>query len=222
MKIDLSPYKLIIFDWDGTLMDSVSKIVACMQAASRDASVSVPSVAAVKNIIGLGLSEAIYELHPNIPNKYLTLIEDRYRHHFVHQDDTESPLFPGVADVLKKLSVQGYTLSVATGKSRRGLDRVLHELDMHDLFAISRCADETDPKPHPAMVNEILKETGIRPNQALVVGDTEYDMAMAQSAHVDRIAVSYGAHSVERLKSYNPVLMIDGIEEILPWLEQIK
>lgn len=221
MSINLPAYKLIIFDWDGTLMDSVSKIVACMQAASKDAGVVVPSDAAVRDIIGLGLSDAIDQLHPNIHNKHLALIEDRYRHHFVDQDNTASPLFPGASQVLNTLIGQGYTLGIATGKGRKGLDRILSELDMHGLFAISRCADETDPKPHPAMVKEILKETGIRANQALVVGDTEYDMAMAQSAMVDRVAVSYGAHHIDRLKPYSPVLMIDGIEEILPWLEKM-
>jgi len=220
LSIILPSYKIVIFDWDGTVMDSVSKIVDCMQAAFSDACVSTPSAEAVKEIIGLGLSDAIYQLHPDIHKKHLDLIEDRYSYHYVHQNNTPAPLFPEASSTLNALKQNGYELAIATGKSRRGLDRVLSELEMKDLFTFTRCADETKPKPHPAMVEEILKESGLRSNQAVVVGDTEHDMAMAKSALVDRIAVSYGAHHIDRLKTYNPVLLIDNLEEILPWLTE--
>jgi len=218
LSIILPSYKIIIFDWDGTVMDSVSKIVACMQAAFCDVGIPIPSTEAVKDIIGLGLSDAILQLHSDLQKKHLDLIKDRYSHHYVHQNNTASPLFPQASETLDALSKKGYDLAIATGKSRKGLDRVLSELEMKELFAFTRCADETKPKPHPAMVEEILEESGLRSHQAVVVGDTEHDMAMAKSAMVDRIAVSYGAHHVDRLKAYNPVLLIDNLEEILPWL----
>ena len=220
MSIILPSYKIIIFDWDGTVMDSVSKIVVCMQAAFSDACLTIPSPEAIRDIIGLGLSDAIFQLHPDIHKKHLDMIADRYSHHYVHQDNTAAPLFPEAAKTLDDLRQNGYELAIATGKSRKGLDRVLSELEMQDLFTFTRCADETNPKPHPAMVEEILKESGLRSNQAVVVGDTEHDMAMAKSALVDRIAVSYGAHHIDRLKAYDPVLLIDSLDEILPWLDE--
>lgn len=222
MRSNIPPnYRLIIFDWDGTLMDSVTKIVVCMQKASSNANLAIPSKEAIKNIIGLGLSDAIFELHPDVHTRHRALVEEYYRQLYIDQDKTSSPLFPGAKHVLKTLSAKGYELSIATGKSRRGLDRVLSELGLNDLFSASRCADETHPKPHPAMVDEILEDVGCRPSQALVVGDTEYDMAMAKSAKVDRLAVSYGAHHIDRLKPYQPVHAIDEIGEILPWLDEI-
>jgi phosphoglycolate phosphatase len=212
------PYSLIVFDWDGTLMDSEAKIVRCVQAAAADIGIPDPGSGAIRNIIGLGLREAMCTLFPNETDARRADLTDRYRVHFLERDETAMPLFPGVADGLHELAARGYLLAVATGKSRRGLDRVLDETGTRHLFTVSRCADEAYSKPHPQMLEEILDYTGRTAAQSLMVGDTEYDMQMARNARVAGLGVSYGVHARERLLDNGALAVADSFPEVCAWL----
>jgi len=206
--------ELLIFDWDGTLCDSLSRIALCLQLSAADVGLPEPSLAAAKNIVGLGLDEVMRELFPGVDSAMTASLRAAYSTHFIREDSTPSAFFPGVREHLEKLREQGFTLAVATGKSRKGLDRVLDAVDMAGFFHSTRCADETASKPHPAMLFSLLEEFDVAPGAALMVGDTSYDMEMARTAEVPRLAVSYGAHSRERLLSYQPIACIDKFESI--------
>jgi phosphoglycolate phosphatase len=210
---------LFIFDWDGTLIDSAGRIVAAMQAAALELHIDVCSAIQVENIIGLGLPEAIAELYPQLPAGERQALQVAYSRHYVALDQQPSAWFPTVRETLQQLKEAGCVLAVATGKSRRGLHRVLDQLQMLDFFHATRCADETQSKPHPQMLNELLDELAIPAERAVMIGDTEYDMAMAQAANMPRIAVSYGAHAVERLLPYQPELVVDTFTQLLEWRE---
>jgi len=214
------PYDLIVFDWDGTLMDSEAKIVRCIQAAAQDANATVPTSTQARDIIGLGLAEAMRQLFPEEPDDRRRLIVDHYRQHFVENDSTEMPLFPGVVDGLGMLEAQGYRMAVATGKSRRGLERVLDDSALRRYFVASRCADETLSKPHPRMLDELIQSTGVNRNRALMVGDTVYDMQMARNAGVDGLAVSYGVHARESLLESGALDCLDAFPEVCRWLNR--
>jgi len=207
-------YELIIFDWDGTLMDSLAKIVSSMQKAGRDAGLPILDAKSVHEIIGLELGIAISQLYPTIDAQDLAFVRKRYSHHYVELDQRPSLFYPGIEAMLHQLAATDKTLSIATGKSRKGLDRVLSAVDLHDMFEGTRCADETDSKPHPAMVNELLALHGVEPDKAVVVGDTEYDMEMARRAGVDRVGVSWGAHDSERLHPYDLIGCVDTSAEL--------
>lgn len=211
--------KLLIFDWDGTLCDSVSRIVSCVREAALAVGLEPPDPEAAQEIIGLGLVEALEALFPDIELPEILAMRDNYAKHFVSKDVEPSPFFPGVEQTLQRLRDQGYWLTVATGKSRRGLDRVLENRGLMGFFHASRCADETASKPHPLMLEELLSEFSVSPEQALMVGDTEFDMEMAFRAGVPRIAVSYGAHAIERLTQYQPVLCVDEFKQIENYLK---
>lgn len=208
---------LYIFDWDGTLSNSTTKIIACMQKAADDAGVEPVADAEIKNIIGLGLPEAIQQLYPEATPAKAEVLQANYVANFVSDDELPSPFFPGVMKTLEHLKALGHTLTVATGKSRQGLDRVLQNLSMQSFFHSSRCADETASKPNPLMLEELLQEFSVGVEEAVMIGDTEYDMAMAHSLGMAKIAVSYGAHHIDRLKNYDPVLCVDNFEQILDW-----
>jgi phosphoglycolate phosphatase len=212
------PFDLIVFDWDGTLMDSETKIVRCVQAAARDVRVADPGAGAIRHIIGLGLREAMAVLFPDEPDSQHAALIERYRQHFLELDDTAMPLFPGVAEGLAQLAGQGYLLAVATGKSRRGLDRVFDETGTRHLFASTRCADEAFSKPHPQMLEDILDQIGMPPGRTLMVGDTVYDMQMAQNARVAGLAVSYGVHPREQLLGNGALACLDSFPEVRAWL----
>lgn len=211
-------YDLIIFDWDGTLMDSAGKIVRCFSAALADVGIDSPGDAAIRNIIGLGLAEAVAALLPGHGEAARVAVVERYREHFLHLDPGESELFPGVAPGLGRLHAQGYQLAVATGKSRRGLERVLGATALQPLFAATRCADETFSKPHPQMLHDILEHTGTEAHRALMVGDTVYDLEMARNARVDGLGVSYGVHERSRLLELAPRAVVDSFAEVCDWL----
>ncbi len=206
---------LFIFDWDGTISDSAEKIIGCMQAAAREVQLPVLPSHTIKNIIGLGLPEAIHSLYPDISDDQAEALREHYAAHFIKNDVKPSPFFPGVQHTLEKLLECGHTLTVATGKSRKGLQRVWKNLDMEAFFHGSRCADETASKPNPLMLTELLEEFSVDVQEAVMVGDTEYDMAMAQAIDIPRIAVSYGAHHIDRLRVYDPILCCDSFDEIL-------
>lgn len=208
---------LFIFDWDGTISDSTRKIIACMQRAAEDTGLPELAAKAVRNIIGLGLPEALKCLYPEADDGQRSLLRANYRKHFIAADQQPSAFYPGVMDTLEQLRAQGHHLAVATGKSRVGLNRVFDNLQLHGFFHGSRCADETSSKPHPQMLYELLLEFGLEAGEAVMIGDTEYDMEMAQRALMRRIAVSYGAHHIDRLRVYNPVLCVDSFQDLLRW-----
>lgn len=211
-------YELIVFDWDGTLMDSAGKIVRCFESAMRDVGLPSPGAAAIRNIIGLGLDAAVATLLPQCDASTQAQVVVRYREHFLRLDQTETPLFPGVREGLASLADRGYRLAVATGKARQGLRRVLAATGLAQLFVASRCADEAPGKPHPQMLMEILAETGVAATAAVMVGDTVYDMQMARSACVDGLAVSYGVHDRQDLLAHGAVACLDSFFEVHRWL----
>jgi phosphoglycolate phosphatase len=209
---------LYIFDWDGTLSDSTGTIVTAMQRAAEDLGWQRPERDDVRNIIGLGLPEALRVLYPEIDAATAERLRALYSEHFLAIDQAEpAQFYPRVMDSLEALRQEGHQLAVATGKSRRGLDRVLTRLKLDGYFHASRCADETASKPDPQMLHELLLQFGAQASQAVMVGDTEYDMEMARRAEMPRIAVSYGAHAAERLHPYEPALCMDCFSEILAW-----
>ncbi len=215
-----SSNQLIVFDWDGTLMDSEARIVNCMRAAIEDLSLAPRTRQQMTEVIGLGLAEAQAILYPDgTPEEHAALTE-RYRYHFVEANQTPSTLFPGVEDMLAELNEQGHFLAVATGKGRRGLDRVLEETNTGQYFHITRCADESFSKPHPQMLQEIMDSLGVETNDTLMIGDTEYDLQMANNAGVPSLAVSYGVHDLARLLNCKPLDCVDDIPALRNWLQE--
>jgi phosphoglycolate phosphatase len=218
MKTDKNKnYELIIFDWDGTLMDSESKIVNCFKKAVADVELDYPGDAAVRNIIGLGLKEALDVLLPDYGGSIRKEVVGRYREHFLYLDETDMPLFSGVEEGLEKLRQQQYLLAIATGKARIGLDKVLEETQLGDFFITSRCADEAISKPHPRMVLDILEETGVSADKTVVVGDTSYDIQMAHSANTDVLAVCYGVHHRDDLQAEQPLDCVNDFNSVIDW-----
>ncbi|PMR75121.1 HAD-IA family hydrolase [Billgrantia endophytica] len=214
-------YRLVIFDWDGTLMDSAARIVACMQAASRDAGWSELADEAVRDIIGLGLPEAIATLCPGIDPARSELLRSRYAFHFVQGDTTPMPFFPGVESGVAGLrGLEARRLAVATGKSRRGLDRIFRESNSGHWFHASRTADETRSKPHPQMLEELLAELDVDVTEAVMIGDTEYDLEMARALGMDRVAVTWGVHAPDRLAACRPVFTAEAVPELFEWLNR--
>ena len=208
---------LFIFDWDGTIIDSADRIVLCMNAAIKESGFESLPAEKVKNIIGLGMTEAIRMLYPTINDSDIDRIREAYTRHFLMHEKEPSLFFPGVLDTLVDLKHRGHYLAVATGKSRRGLDRVLRGVGLEGFFDGTRCADETASKPDPMMLNQLVGEFAIDASSALMIGDTEWDMAMAQSIDMPRVAVTYGAHSVERLKKFQPNMCIDRFDRLLSY-----
>ncbi len=209
---------LLIFDWDGTLSDSTPKIISCVQKAAKTTGFQVLDDDVILDIIGLGLPEAMQRLYPELSADEKEQIRLAYVEHFLADDQEPSPFFDGVLEGLKRLREEGYAMAVATGKSRRGLERVLNRLDMQDYFDGSRCADETASKPHPKMLHELLVEFDVAADQAVMIGDTEYDMEMAKNAAMPRVAVSYGAHHIDRLTPYKPLLEAHHFDDIVQWI----
>lgn len=204
-------YKLLIFDWDGTLADSCARITDSVTMAINSVGAEFRTPREIRNIIGLGLSEAIRVLYPGAEESFCTRLAEAYRESFSNSNFAESRLFDGVEKVLIDLRQTGYLLAVATGKSASGLRSDLSETGLSNLFDASRCADQTLSKPHPQMLAELLDELNSRPDEALMIGDTEYDMEMASRAGVDSIAVSYGVHESERLERFSPLTVLDDI-----------
>lgn len=208
--------RFVVFDWDGTLMDSEAQIVSCLHAAIADLGLAALSDDTVRNVIGLGLREAIDMLAPGRDADFHRLFVEAYREHwFAHQG---SNLFAGAREVLDTMKAQGLLLGVATGKARRGLCRVLAETGLGDCFDATRCADETLSKPHPQMLLELMAELDVTPRQTLMVGDTEYDMEMATNAGTAKVAVRSGVHSAVRLNRHAPLACLERVTELPAWL----
>lgn len=210
-------FDLIVFDWDGTLMDSTATIVKCIQAAAKDLGFAIPNQRAAAHVIGLGLQEALQVAVPEIEPKHYPRMVERYRYHYLTQDQ-ELTLFPGVREMLAELSHAGYFLAVATGKSRVGLNRALDTAKLLTLFDATRCADETFSKPHPAMLQELTRELGQDMKRTLMIGDTTHDLQMALNAGAAGVAVHYGAHPAHELAALNPVFAADTVASLHAWL----
>ena len=213
-------YKLIIFDWDGTLMDSAAKIVSSMQLAAQQCQVEIPSAESVGNIIGISLKPAIMKLFNTEDEQLTDRLVEAYKHAFVELDSTPSPLFEGVEVMLDDLKTQGKTLTVATGKARRGLDRAWRNTATGHYFTASRCADDAQSKPSPDMLTQLLDELNLKPADAVMVGDTVYDMQMAEAIGMDRIGVSYGVHAQVHLEVHEPIAIVHSIPELHALLNQ--
>lgn len=210
-------YKAVIFDWDGTVMDSTASIVAAIQAACVDLELPVPSVEEASWVIGLSLDQALQHCAPGLSDEHIPHFIDRYRHHFFLYDQ-QLALFDGILPLFDHLQSQDIRLGVATGKSRDGLDRVLQAHQLADRFDCTRCADESEGKPNPAMLFDIMERLELEPEHVLMVGDTTHDVRMAASAGVDSMAVTYGAHSKRTLLMSEPTVMVSSVNEMHNWL----
>jgi phosphoglycolate phosphatase len=212
-------YALLVFDWDGTLIDSAAAIVHSIQSACRDLGLPVPDHARASHVIGLGLQDALAYAVPGLPKADYGRMVERYRVHFLARD-AAIPLFPGATAMLSALRDDGHVLAVATGKSRKGLARALDNTGLRPLFAASRCADECSPKPAPDMLLELMDELGTNEANTLMIGDTVHDLQMAEHAGVPAVAVSYGAHAKSDLEARAPIACVDSVDELARWLRQ--
>lgn len=211
-------YPLLVFDWDGTLVDSAGAIVESIVLASRDLGLAEPDPERARYCIGLGLEPALRIAVPELPRERYREFSASYSRHFVLRESAMA-VFASIPELLAELQARGHLLAVATGKSRRGLDRALQATGLGVFFAASRCADETSPKPHPAMLLELTGELGVRPGRTLMIGDTEHDLRMAASAGVDGLAVSYGAHPEASLRGCAPRGCVSSVEQLGLWLK---
>ncbi len=212
-------FELLVFDWDGTLIDSAGAIVASLQAACRDLGLPVPSDERAHHIIGLGLHDAMAHVLPGVDSGEYPRVAERYGHHF-RLRDAETPLFPGAEEALRALNGAGYLLAVATGKSRRGLDRALDRTGLRPLFHATRCSEESASKPQPGMLNDLIDMLGTEPEQTLMIGDTTHDLQMAINAGVASVAAAYGAHPRAQLLALQPLACIDQPLELWNWLKR--
>ena len=212
-------FDLLVFDWDGTLMDSAGTIVSSIQNACRDLDLPVPSDAASRHVIGLGLQEAMEMLVPELGAEGYERLVDRYRHYYLGQDSS-IPLFEGVAQAIADLHDAGFLLAVATGKSRRGLARALEHSGLGAYFHSTRCADECFSKPHPCMIDKIMNEMGVAPARTVMIGDTSHDLEMARNAGVSSLAAGYGAHPAEGLGDYDALHVCTSFAELAGWLRE--
>jgi len=210
-------YRLIVFDWDGTLIDSAGTIVQCIQDAARDMGLEVPAAERARHVIGLGLHDSLTHAVPGLAAERYREFADHYRQHFLARQDAML-LFPGVKALLEELK-KDRLLAIATGKSRRGLDRALDAEDLRRFFSDSRCADETTPKPHPAMLLELMEALQVEKRNTLMVGDTTHDLEMARAAGVDALAVTYGAHPEDGLRACSPLGCFPSVQALGAWLK---
>lgn len=210
-------FDLIAFDWDGTLYDSTAIIARCIQAAVVDVGGRAPSDEAASYVIGMGLMQALAHAAPDVPPERYPLLGQRYRHHYMTQQDDIS-LFDGVLPLLAELKSRHHWLAVATGKSRTGLDSALRTVALQGLFDGSRTADETAGKPSPVMLQELMREFGVDPERTLMVGDTTHDLQMALNAGCASVAVSYGAHEPETFSALKPLHVAHSVAELHDWL----
>ncbi len=210
-------YRLLVFDWDGTLADSTAIIAAAIQAACRDVGEPVPDDVAARFVIGLGLAEALAHVAPALPVDRYSELSARYRHHYLSRDPG-IPLFRGAARLLADLRAEGFMLAVATGKTRVGLDRALATNALVGSFHATRCADEGRPKPHPDMLLHLMSKLGTAPAETLMIGDTTHDLYLARAAGVDAVAVAYGAHEPGGLYAADPLAVVHSIGALRAWI----
>ena len=222
----MKPFPLLVFDWDGTLVDSIERIVTSLQHASKQAADIHIDETQARDVIGLGLNEAISKLHPELDAQLhatkLNNIADAYRQHYLYDNTVPAPLFAGVSDLLDELRENGFTLAISTGKSRVGLEQSIDEHQLADYFATTRCAGENKSKPHPEMLHEILDELNFAASQTLMIGDSEHDLKMANNANVQCIGVTHGVHDAKTLEKFNPLICLNNITELSDYLIRDK
>ena len=210
-------FDLIAFDWDGTLYDSTKVIVRAIQHAVVDVGGRMPTEQDAAYVIGMSLAQALARAAPDVPPEKYAELGARYRHHYhLHQDDLS--LFDGVLPLLQQLKERHHWLAVATGKSRRGLDDVLRSEELHGVFDGSRTADETAGKPHPRMLDELMREFGTEPDRTLMIGDTTHDLEMARNAGCPSVGVSYGAHEPDAFHELGPLHIAHSVGDLQAWL----
>jgi phosphoglycolate phosphatase len=211
-------FRLLVFDWDGTLVDSTGIIAASIQQACCDLGLPVPLESAAKFVIGLGLADALRKVAPTLAAADYPRLSERYRHHYLARD-ADIPLFEGAREMLDELDARGHLLAVATGKSRVGLARALAHQRLEHRFVASRCADEGFPKPHPDMLLRLMERCEVSASETLMIGDTSHDLELARNAGANALAVTYGAHGADGLASHTAVAMVSSIAELRSWLE---
>ena len=210
-------FDLVVFDWDGTLYDSTALIARCIQSACAELGLPVPSDEAASHVIGLGLTEALQYVAPDLPPQRYPELGQRYRQHYIRRQD-ELVLFPGTLDMLHALKARNHWLAVATGKSRRGLDDALHAVELKGLFDGTRTADETAGKPHPLMLQQLMREFGVEPERTLMIGDTTHDLQLARNAGTASVGVSFGAHEPQAFEALGPLFVANSTAELQSWL----
>ena len=219
-------FPLLVFDWDGTLVDSIERIVTSLQFASKQTVDIDLSDEQARDVIGLGLMEAIAKLHPELNlqqhHSELNEIADAYRQHYLHDNLVPAPLFDGVFELLNELQNKDYTLAISTGKSRAGLEQSINEHRLADYFSTTRCAGENKSKPHPEMLHEILDELNFTAAQTLMIGDSEHDLKMANNANMQCIGVTHGVHDAATLNRFNPLTCLSDITDLSDYLSQNK
>lgn len=207
-------YQCIIFDWDGTLADSLGRIVSSMRGAALEIGAGDRTDTQIKDIIGLELVEAIATLYPELPHPQVLSMRDCYSHIYLEQESDPTRFFTGIPELLADLHSASRILGVATGKSRKGLDRVMTTLSAHDWFHATRCADETRGKPEPDMVLELLEAFRVHPQDAVVVGDSHFDLEMAARAGVASIGVGWGAQDLSRLAAFPGAICVENVRAL--------
>lgn len=210
-------YQLIVFDWDGTLMDSTGLIASSIQAAARDIGVEPPSDERARHIIGLGLGDALRYALPDLPDGRYAELAERYRYNYLAQDQ-QLKMFADVDLLMERLSARGHYLAVATGKSQAGLQRAMAVSGLHEYFQATRCADQCRSKPHPEMLLELMDEFAVSPEFTLMIGDTTHDLLMARNAGVDSVAMTHGAHPATVLAAESPLFCANDLKELSDWL----
>ena len=210
-------FKLIVFDWDGTLCDSTVIIAEAIQDACRDLGEPVPDMQSARFVIGLGLADAMRTVAPGLPVRRHSELAAHYRQHYLARED-DIPLFPGAVELLEELDASAYFLAVATGKTRAGLNRVLAKNGLATRFHATRCADEGLPKPHPDMLLHLMDRLAAAPHETLMIGDTTHDMELARNAGASALAVTYGAHTLAGLAGVSPLATVASIAELATWL----
>jgi len=210
-------FDLIAFDWDGTLFDSTALIARSIQAACADLGVPVPSDKDASYVIGMGLVEALQHAAPGLPRERYPELGTRYRHHYFAKQH-EIVLFDGTLAMLKALKMRNHWLTVATGKSRKGLDEALTSVELHGLFDATRTADETASKPNPLMLLELMREFGVEPERTLMIGDTTHDLQLAANAGAASVGVSYGAHEPASFAEFKPLHIAHSVNDLNDWL----
>ena len=210
-------FALIVFDWDGTLADSTTLIAQSIQRACVDGGQPAPDDVAARYVIGLGLKDALETVAPALPPERYGELSACYRDHYLARE-ADIPLFEGARELLAELEAAGYWLAVATGKSRRGLDRALHANGLEGVFHATRCADEGFPKPHPDMLLHLMERLGTQPHETLMIGDTTHDLELARNAGASGVAVTYGAHEPASLARLAPLAVVDNVADLRAWL----
>jgi phosphoglycolate phosphatase len=219
MKLLKNKYSFVIFDWDGTLMDSTGRIVSSMQEAARIHQIDVPSDEKIKSSIGLSMQGVMDHVFPNMPAEMEPDFFKTYRDQYVEHNTTPAPFFPGSMELLHWLRAEKILIGVATGKARHGLKRAIDMTNSEGLFDFSICADEAKSKPHPEMIERLLDESQVKPEQALLLGDSIHDLKMAQNANIDSIAVTSGAGHYNELQQHNPVTILESVCHLKSWFQ---